>query len=48
MKSHLARKHMQDLRREAWAGVCLPRTELREERGGGGTPYETSKLKSLL
>lgn len=36
MKSHLARKHMQDLRREAWAGVCPPRAELKE---GQGNPF---------
>lgn len=33
VKSHLARKHMQDLRRKAGAGVCLPRTELTEGQG---------------
>lgn len=44
-KSHLARKHMQDIRREAWAGVCLPRSELRQ---GQGTPLETPKFKFVL
>lgn len=43
-KSHLARKHMQVLRREAWAGVCLPSTELRE---GQGIPFRNLKVCSL-
>lgn len=42
MKRHLARKHMQNLRREAWAGVCLARAELRE---GQGNPFGNHKVE---
>lgn len=41
-KSHLARKHMQDLRREAGAEVCLPRPELREWQGN---PFRNFKVE---
>ena len=32
-KSYFATEHMQDLRREAWAGVCLPRMHWGSGRG---------------